>query len=62
MATGGGGSRAKKPRRRVQGPREREGANYAQIICKEVKKAFRKQSHKRKKRRVNDSESDSDSD
>jgi hypothetical protein len=42
--------------------RDREGANYAQIIRKEVKKAFRKQSHKRKKRRANDSESDSDSD
>ena len=42
--------------------RDREGANYAQLIRKEVKKAFRKQSHKRKKRRANDSESDSDSD
>lgn len=42
--------------------RDCEGANYAQIIRKEVKKAFRKQSHKCKKRRANDSESDSDSD
>ena len=42
--------------------REHEGANYAQIICKEVKKAFHKQSNRCKKRRVNDSESDSDSD
>ena len=42
--------------------RELAGANYAQIICKEVKKAFRKQSYKRKKHRTNDSESDSDSD
>ena len=42
--------------------REREGANFAQIIRKEVKKAFRKQSNKRKKRRAQDSESDSDSD
>jgi hypothetical protein len=42
--------------------RECLGANYAQIICKEVKKAFRKHSHKHKKHRVNDSESDSDSD
>ena len=42
--------------------RDREGANYAQLIRKEVKKAFRHQSHKRKKRRANDSESDSDSD
>jgi hypothetical protein len=42
--------------------REHEGANFAQIIHKEVKKAFRKQSHKRKKRCMNDSESDSDSD
>jgi len=42
--------------------REREGANFAQIIRKEVKKAFRKQSYKCKKRRANDSESDSDSD
>ena len=33
-----------------------------QIIHKEVKKAFRKQSHKYKKRPANDSESDSDSD
>ena len=36
--------------------------NFAQIICKEVKKAFRKQSNKRKKRCTNDSQSDSDSD
>ena len=35
-------------------PREREGANYAQMICKEVKKAFCKQSHKHKKCHVND--------
>jgi hypothetical protein len=39
-----------------------EGANFAQIVHKEVKKAFRKQSHKRKKHHANDSESDSDSD
>jgi hypothetical protein len=42
--------------------REREGANFAQINRKKVKKAFCKQSHKRKKRRANDSKSDSDSD
>ena len=42
--------------------RECEGANYAQMICKKVKKAFHKHSHKRKKLHVNDSESDSDSD
>ncbi len=42
--------------------RECEGANYAQLICKEVKKAFRKQSHKHKKHHVNNSESDSSSD
>ena len=42
--------------------RECKGANYAQIIRKEVKKAFRKHSHKRKKCRANNSESDSDSD
>ena len=41
---------------------KREGANFAQIIRKEVKKAFRKQSSKHKKRRANDSDSDSDSD
>ena len=41
---------------------EHEGANYAQLICKEVKKAFRKHSHKHKEHCVNDSESDSDSD
>ena len=41
--------------------RERKGANYAQIICKEVKKAFGKDSSKRKKCHANDSESDSDS-
>jgi hypothetical protein len=40
---------------------QREGANYAQLIRKEVKRAFRKQSHKRKKRHGNDSDSDSDS-
>ena len=42
--------------------RDRKGTNFVQIICKEVKKAFRKQSHKRKKCRANDSESDSNSD
>ena len=42
--------------------REREGTNFAQIICKEVKKAFRKFLHKCKKCRANDSESDSHSD
>jgi hypothetical protein len=42
--------------------REREGANFAQIICKEVKKAFCKQSHKHKNHRTNNSKSDSDSD
>jgi hypothetical protein len=42
--------------------RERKGANFAQIICKEVKKAFHKHSHKCKERRTNNSESDSDSD
>ena len=42
--------------------RERKGANLAQIICMEVKKAFHKQSHKHKKCCMNDSESDSDSD
>jgi hypothetical protein len=42
--------------------RECKGANFAQIIRKEVKKAFHKQSHKHKKHRTNDSESDSDSD
>jgi hypothetical protein len=26
--------------------REHEGANFAQIVCKEVKKSFRKQLHK----------------
>ena len=41
---------------------QREGANFAQLIRKEVKKAFRKQSHKHKKRRSNDSDSDCDSD
>ena len=43
-------------------PRECEGANYAQIISKEVKKAFRKQLYKRDKHCANNSESDSDSD
>ena len=41
---------------------QQEGANFAQLIRKEVKKAFRKQSHKHKKRRSNDSDSDCDSD
>ena len=41
--------------------RECKGANFAQIICKEVKKAFHKQSSKCKKRCANDLESDSDS-
>ena len=39
-----------------------KGANFAQIFCKEVKKAFRKQSHKCKKHHTNYSESDSNSD
>ena len=39
-----------------------KGVNCAQIICKEVKKAFRKQSHMRKKPCANNSESDSNSD
>ena len=42
--------------------RECKGANFARIIRKEVKKAFCKQSHKRKKRHANNSESDSNSD
>ena len=42
--------------------RERKGANFAQIICKEVKKAFGKQSHKCRKCHKNNSESDSNSD
>jgi hypothetical protein len=42
--------------------RECKRANFAQIICNEVKKAFGKQSHKHKKHRTDDSESDSDSD
>jgi hypothetical protein len=42
--------------------RECKRANYAQIIRNEVKKAFRKHSHKCKKRRTNNSESDSASD
>ena len=41
--------------------RECEGANFAQIICKEVRKACRKQSHKHKTRHANNSESDSNS-
>eukprot|EP00804_Cyclotella_cryptica_P028379 CCRYP_016425-RA/>CCRYP_016425-RA protein AED:0.39 eAED:1.00 QI:0/0/0/1/1/1/2/0/371 len=41
--------------------RKPEGANFAQIVRVELKKA-RKKSSKRKKRSVNDSESDSDSD
>jgi hypothetical protein len=42
--------------------RERKGAIFAQIICKEVKKAFRKHSHKCKKHHTNHSESDSNFD
>ena len=41
--------------------KKRKGANFAQIIHKEVKKAFRKQSSKHKKCHANDSDS-SDSD
>jgi hypothetical protein len=61
---GGAGSARKNGQydRKRSNMRHHEGANYAQIIRKEVKKALRKQSHKRKKRRANDSESDSDSD
>ena len=42
--------------------RDREGAKYAQIICKEVKKAFQMQSHKCKKRHAKDSDIGSNSD
>eukprot|EP00804_Cyclotella_cryptica_P019467 CCRYP_006635-RA/>CCRYP_006635-RA protein AED:0.43 eAED:0.43 QI:0/-1/0/1/-1/1/1/0/105 len=42
--------------------RKSEGANFAQIVRVELKKALRKKSSKRKKHRANDSESDSDSD
>eukprot|EP00804_Cyclotella_cryptica_P002090 CCRYP_006517-RA/>CCRYP_006517-RA protein AED:0.47 eAED:0.47 QI:0/-1/0/1/-1/1/1/0/105 len=42
--------------------RKPEGANFAQIVRAELKKALRKKSSKCKKRRANDSESDSDSD
>ena len=42
--------------------REHEGTNFVQIICKDIKKAFHEQSHKRKKHCTNGSENDSDSD
>eukprot|EP00804_Cyclotella_cryptica_P024682 CCRYP_001682-RA/>CCRYP_001682-RA protein AED:0.40 eAED:0.83 QI:0/0/0/1/1/1/2/0/439 len=42
--------------------RKPEGANFAQIVRAELKKALPEKSGKRKKRRTNDSESDSDSD
>eukprot|EP00804_Cyclotella_cryptica_P009898 CCRYP_014162-RA/>CCRYP_014162-RA protein AED:0.44 eAED:0.44 QI:0/-1/0/1/-1/1/1/0/108 len=42
--------------------RKPEGANFAQIVRAELKKALRKKSSKRKKHCANDSESDSDSD
>eukprot|EP00804_Cyclotella_cryptica_P011053 CCRYP_013527-RA/>CCRYP_013527-RA protein AED:0.16 eAED:0.16 QI:0/-1/0/1/-1/1/1/0/84 len=42
--------------------RKPEGANFAQIVRAELKKALRKKSSKCKKRHANDSDSDSDSD
>ena len=39
-----------------------EGANFAQVVRKELKKALRKRAGKRKKRHEEDSDSDSDSD
>jgi len=39
-----------------------EGANFAQVVRKELKKALRKRASKRKKRREENSDSDSDSD
>eukprot|EP00804_Cyclotella_cryptica_P007806 CCRYP_001402-RA/>CCRYP_001402-RA protein AED:0.46 eAED:0.46 QI:0/-1/0/1/-1/1/1/0/120 len=42
--------------------RKPEGANFAQIVRAELKKALRKKSSKGTKRRASDSESDSDSD
>jgi hypothetical protein len=42
--------------------REHKVAKFAQIICKEVKRAFNKQSNKRKKRQANGSENESNSD
>jgi len=41
---------------------KRESMKVAQVIRKEVKKVFSKQSHKRKKCHANESKSDSDSD
>ena len=61
----GGASSARRNRhhdKNRSNTRDCKGANCAQLIRKEVKKAFRKQSHKRKKRHANESESDSNSD
>ena len=39
-----------------------EGANFAQLVCAEIKKAFRKHARKDKRHRACDADSDSDSD
>ena len=59
---GGAASKSGHANRHRSKESQRQGANFAQLIRKEVKKAFRKQSHTRKKRHGNDSDSDSDSD
>ena len=58
----GSGQRNRHTDKSSSNQRECKGANYAQLICKEVKKAFHKHLHKRKKHHANDSESDSESD
>ena len=59
---GGAASKSGHANRHRSKESQHQGANFAQLIRKEVKKAFRKQSHKRKKCHGNDSDSDSDSD
>ena len=48
-----------RPQANKKGP---EGANFAQLVRAEIKKAFHKHAHKYKKHHARDADSDSDSD
>ena len=59
---GGGARKSGHTNRNRSNTTDCEGANYAQLIRKEVKKAFCKQSHECKKCHANNSESDNNTD
>jgi hypothetical protein len=59
---GGAASKGGHANRHRSKDSQHEGANFAKLIRKEFKKAFHEQSHKHKKHRSNDSDSNADSD